>query len=64
MARFGPTSIGSPKHSVRSASSFTTPTHAAPRVPFLQRRITAPHSVLAAGDDMTQAIALELAKSA
>ena len=37
-------SIGSPKHSVRSASSHTTPTHAAPRVPFLQRRITIPTS--------------------
>ena len=40
MARFGPTSIGSPKHSVRSAGGCTTPTHAAPRVPLLQRRIT------------------------
>ncbi len=42
MARFGQTSIGSPEHSVHSASSRTTPTHAAPRVPFLQRRITIP----------------------
>ena len=42
MARFGPTSIGSPKHSVLSAGGCTTPTHAAPRVPFLQRRITNP----------------------
>ncbi len=33
-----------PKPSVRSASSCTTPTHAAPRVPFLQRRITIPTS--------------------
>ena len=37
-------SIGSPKHSVRSASSHTTPCHAAPRVPLLQRRITIPTS--------------------
>ena len=44
MARFGPTSIGSPKHSVRSAGGCTTPTPAAPRVPFLQRRITIPTS--------------------
>ncbi len=44
MARFGPTSIGSPKHSVLSAGGCTTPTHAAPRVPFLQRRITNPMS--------------------
>ncbi len=44
MARFGQTRIGSPKHSVRSASSHTTPTHGAPRVPFLQRRITIPLS--------------------
>ena len=44
MARFGPTSIGSPKHSVRSAGGCTTPTHAAPRVPCLQRRITNPLS--------------------
>ena len=36
-----PAGIGSPKHSVRSASGWTTPTHAAPRVPFRQRRITA-----------------------
>ncbi len=41
IARFGQTSIGSPEHSVLSASSRTTPTHAAPRVPFLQRRIAA-----------------------
>ena len=46
-----PASIGSPKHSVRSASGHTTPGHAAPRVPFLQRRITSPHSVLAARGD-------------
>ena len=63
MARFGQTSIGSPEHSVRSAGGCTTPPHAAPRVPFLQRRITNPHSVLAAGGEMAQAIALELAKS-
>ena len=44
IARFGQTSIGSPKHSVRYASSHPTPTHAAPRVPFLQRRITIPTS--------------------
>ncbi len=44
MARFGPTSIGRPKHSVRSAGGCTTPTHAAPRVPLLQRRITNPLS--------------------
>ncbi len=44
IARFGPTSIGSPKHSVLSAGGCTTPTHAAPRVPFLQRRITNPLS--------------------
>ena len=44
MARFGPTSIGSPEHSVRSAGGCTTPTHAAPRVPLLQRRITIPMS--------------------
>jgi hypothetical protein len=49
---------------VRSANSWTTPAHAAPRVLFLQHSITTPHSVLAAGDDMTQAIALELAKNA
>ena len=42
--RFGQTSIGSPKHSVRSASGCTTPTHAAPRVPLLQGRITNPLS--------------------
>ena len=36
--------IGSPKHSVRSARSRTTPTHAAPRVRLLQRRITNPTS--------------------
>ncbi len=40
----GQTSIGSPRHSVRSPGSWTTPTHAAPRVPFLQRRITNPTS--------------------
>jgi hypothetical protein len=40
MARFGQASIGSPESSVRSASSHTTPAQAAPRVPFLQRRIT------------------------
>ncbi len=39
-----PASIGSPEHSVHSASCRTTPTHAAPRVPFLQRRITIPTS--------------------
>ena len=39
-----PTSIGSPEHSGRSASSCTVPTHAAPRVPLLQRRITNPLS--------------------
>ncbi len=44
IARFGPTSIGSPKHSVRSAGGCTTPTHAAPRVPFRQRRFTNPMS--------------------
>ncbi len=44
MARFGTTSIGSPKHSVRSASRWTTLTHAAPRVRLLQRRITNPLS--------------------
>ncbi len=44
MARFGQTGIGSPKHSVRSASSHITPTHAALRVPLLQRRITNPLS--------------------
>ena len=44
MAQFGPTSIGSLEHSVRSAGGCTTPTHAAPRVPFLQRRITNPLS--------------------
>ena len=44
LIRLGQTSIGSPKHTVRSASSWTTPTHAAPRVPFLQRRITNPMS--------------------
>ncbi len=44
MAQFGPTSIGSPRHSVHSASSRTTPAHAAPRVPLLQRRITNPLS--------------------
>ncbi len=59
-----PASIGSPIHSVHSASGHTTPGHAAPRVPFLQHRITTPHSVPAAGGDMAQAIALELAKSA
>jgi hypothetical protein len=40
MARFGQASIGSPEHSVRSASSHATPAQAAPRVPLLQRRIT------------------------
>jgi hypothetical protein len=40
MARFGQATIGSPECSVRSASSHTTPAQAAPRVPFLQRRIT------------------------
>ena len=44
MARFGQTSIGSPEHSVHSAGGCTTPTHAPPRVPFLQRRITNPMS--------------------
>ena len=44
IARFGPTSIGSPEYSMRSAGGCTTPTHAAPRVPFLQRRITIPTS--------------------
>ena len=44
IARFGQTSIGSPECSVHSASSHTTPTHAALRVPFLQRRITIPTS--------------------
>ncbi len=44
MARFGQASYGGPKHSVCSASSHTTPTHAAPRVPLLQRRITNPLS--------------------
>ena len=38
------TSVGSPEHSVHSASSRTTPTHAAPRVPFRRRRITIPTS--------------------
>ncbi len=42
--RFGQTSSSSPRHSVRSASSHTTPAHAAPRVPFLHRRITIPTS--------------------
>ena len=41
IARFGQTSIGSPKHSVHSASSRTTPPYAPPRVPFMQRRFTA-----------------------
>ena len=40
----GPTRIGNPEHSVHSASSRTTPTQAAPRVPFLKRRITDPIS--------------------
>ena len=44
ITRLGPTSIGSPRHSGRSASCWTTPTHAAPRLPFLQRRITNPTS--------------------
>lgn len=44
MARFGQTNIGSPEYSVHSASSHTTPTHATPRVPLLQRRITNPTS--------------------
>ena len=44
IARFGPTSIGSSEYSVRSAGGSTTPTHAAPRVPLLQRRITIPLS--------------------
>ncbi len=44
MARFGQTSIGSPKHSVHSASRWTTPARAAPRVPLLQRRFTNPLS--------------------
>ena len=34
----------SPKHSVRSTIGWTTPAQAAPRVPFLQRRITNPPS--------------------
>ncbi len=38
------TSVGSPEHSVHSASSRTTPTHTAPRVPFRRRRITIPTS--------------------
>ncbi len=42
ITRLGPTSIGSPKHSGRAASSHTTPTNAAPRVPLMQRRITNP----------------------
>ena len=37
-------SIGSPKHSGRSASGWTTPTYGAPRVPCPQRRITNPTS--------------------
>ena len=37
-------SISSPRHSGRSASGWTTPTHAAPRAPLLQRRITIPTS--------------------
>ncbi len=44
VARLVQTRIGSPKHSGRSASCWTTPTHAAPRLPFLQRRITNPLS--------------------
>ena len=44
MNRFGQTGSSSPRHSVHSASSHTTPAHAAPRVPFLQRRITIPTS--------------------
>ena len=40
MARFGPASIGIPKYSGRSASSWTPPTCAPQHVPCLQRRIT------------------------
>ena len=42
--QFGQTSIGRPEYSVHSASSHTTPAHAAPRVPLLQGRITNPLS--------------------
>ncbi len=44
MTRFEQASIGSPECSVCSASSRTTPTHAAPQVPCLQRNITIPTS--------------------
>ena len=49
-----PASIGIPKRSVRSASDWTTPAYAPPRVPFLQHRITTPHSVPAGGVDTPQ----------
>ncbi len=44
ITRLGQTSIGCPKNPERSASRWTTPTHASARVPFLQRRITNPTS--------------------
>ncbi len=54
ITRLGKTRIGRLKLSVHSASSWTTSTHAATRVPFLQRRTTCPLSDQTPGPGLAQ----------